>query len=192
LALVFPAAATAADEPPLAPIFTGTDLSGWVVPEGNEEKGWYRAVDGVLKIQSDPSQKGSVLWTAKSYRDFVISLEFKFGPGIVDTGVHLRNQDQIQIGISGSLKRDMTGSPYIPGKGYPVEAQGVAALLKADDWNAMKIEVRGPRYRVWLNGQPVLDYTSDSAIAEGPVGLQLHGSRDMAVDYRNLRLAELD
>lgn len=180
---------TRADEPQLRPIFSGTDLAGWKVPDGNAEKGWYKAAGGILKLQSDPTLKGSILWTEKSYRDFVMSFDFKFGAGIVDSGIHIRNNDQIQIGISGSLKRDMTGSPYV-GK-YPVEAKGVAALLKADDWNSMKIEARGLRYQVWLNGQQVLDYTSQSGIPEGPVGIQLHGNKEMAIDYREIKLAEL-
>ncbi len=178
-------------EPGPKPIFTGTDLSGWEVPEGNAEKGWYQAVEGELRIQSSPDKKGSVIWTEQSFRDFIVELEFKFGEGIIDTGVHLRNMDQIQIGISGSLKRDMTGSPYIPGKGYPVEAEGVAELLKLDDWNAMKIQAIGKQYTVWLNGKQVMTYESDSAIEEGPIGLQLHGGKDMAVTYRSIRLAEL-
>ena len=189
LVLGFPALVFAELE--FTSIFTGSDLSGWTVPEGNDEAGWYQAVEGELRIQSGPDQKGSILWTEKSYRNFVVGLEFKFGEGIIDTGVQVRNSDQIQIGISGSLKRDMTGSPYIPGKGYPVEAEGVAELLKADDWNSMRIEAVGKKYTVWLNGKQVMTYESDSAIEEGAIGLQLHGKRDMSVTYRAIKLAEL-
>ena len=131
--------------------------------------------------------------TEKKYKNFVVEFEFRFGEGTVDSGVFIRNgKDQIQIGISGSLKRDMTGSPYIPGKGYPVEAQGVKELLKLDDWNAMRIKAVGKAYTVWLNGQQVMTYESDSAVEKGPIGIQLHGNRDMAIDYRNIRAAELD
>jgi len=178
--------------PKMKPIFNGKDLSGWKAPEGNEEAGWYQAVDGELRIQSGPKQKGSILWTEKSFRSFVVAFDFKFGEGVIDTGVHVRNSDQIQIGISGSLKRDMTGSPYIPGKGYPVEAEGVKELLKLKGWNSMKIQAVGKQYTVWLNGKKVMTYMSDSAIEEGPIGIQLHGKRDMSVIYRKLRLAELD
>jgi hypothetical protein len=184
-------AASAFAAPKMKPLFTGKDLSGWKVPEGNDQAGWYRAVDGELRIQSGPKKKGSVIWTEKKYRNFVMAFDFKFGEGVIDTGVHVRNQDQIQIGISGSLKRDMTGSPYIPGKGYPVEAEGVKELLKLKDWNSMKIQAVGKQYTVWLNGKKVMTYKSDSAIEEGPLGLQLHGNRDMSVTYRKLRLAEL-
>jgi len=177
--------------PKLKPIFNGKDLSGWEVPDGNDEAGWYKAVEGVLKIQSGPQKKGSILWSKKKYRNFVMEFDFRFGEGIVDSGVHVRTQDQIQIGISGSLKRDMTCSPYIPGKGYPVEAKNIKKLLKAKDWNTMRIQAIGKEYTVWLQGEKVMTYKSDSAIDEGPIGIQLHGGRNMAIDYRKLKLAEL-
>ena len=172
-------------------IFNGKDLSGWQVPDGNNEAGWYKALDGVLKIKSGPQKKGSILWSKKKYRNFVMEFDFRFGEGIVDSGVHVRTQDQIQIGISGSLKRDMTCSPYIPGKGYPVEAKNIKKLLKAKDWNTMLIQAIGKEYTVWLQGEKVMTYKSDSAIDEGPIGIQLHGGRNMSIDYRKLKLAEL-
>ena len=177
--------------PKLKPIFNGKDLSGWQVPDGNDEAGWYKALDGVLKIQSGPQKKGSILWSKKKYRNFVMEFHFRFGEGIVDSGVHVRTQDQIQIGISGSLKRDMTCSPYIPGKGYPVEAKNIKKLLKPKGWNTMRIQAVGKEYTVWLQGEKVMTYKSDSSIDEGPIGIQLHGGRVMGIDYRKLKLAEL-
>ena len=197
LDLRFPAAAmmcvflvlspTHSEEIPLA--FNGKDLKGWKVPKDNI---WWTVKDGVLKVKSGPKRKGSTLWTEKEYTDFVLESEFKFGKGTVDSGFFMRkDHDQIQIGISGSLKRDMTGSPYIPGKGYPVEAEGVKKLLKKDDWNAMKIEAKGNVYTVWLNGKRVMSYKSETAIEKGPIGIQLHANRDMAIDYRKIRIGEL-
>ena len=178
-------------QPQPTSIFNGKDLAGWEVPKGNEAAGWYKAVDGVLKIQNGPKKKGSILWTKKKYRDFIMTFEFRFGEGVVDSGVHVRNRDQIQIGISGSLKRDMTGSPYIPGKGYPVEAKNIKKLLKAKDWNKMIIQAVGKEYTVWLQGEKVMTYKSGSAIEEGPIGIQLHGNRVMSIDYRKLTVSEL-
>ena len=177
--------------PKLKPIFNGKDLSGWEVPDGNDEAGWYKAVEGVLKIQSGSKKKGSILWSKKKYRNFVVEFEFRMGEGRVDSGMHVRTKDQIQIGISGSLNRDMTCSPYIPGKGYPVEAKNIKKLLRPKDWNTMRIQAIGKEYTVWLQGEKVMTYKSDSAIDEGPIGIQLHGGRNMSIDYRKLKLAEL-
>ena len=190
-AILLVSATTLVAGPKLKPIFNGKDLSGWEVPDGNDEAGWYKAVEGVLKIQSGSKKKGSILWSKKKYRNFVVEFEFRMGEGRVDSGMHVRTKDQIQIGISGSLNRDMTCSPYIPGKGYPVEAKNIKKLLRPKDWNTMRIQAIGKEYTVWLQGEKVMTYKSDSAIDEGPIGIQLHGGRNMAIDYRKLKLAEL-
>ena len=170
--------------------FNGKDLSGWKVPDNNI---WWKVEDGVLKVSSGPEKKGSTLWTDKEYENFAMEFDFRMGTGTVDSGIYVRKtSEQIQIGISGSLKRDMTGSPYISGKGYPVEAQGVKELLRPDDWNTMRIVAQGKQYKVWLNGTHVMEYESESAIERGPLGIQLHGNRDMTIDYRKVRIAELD
>lgn len=170
-------------------IFNGKTLDGWVVPENNI---WWSAGKGVLSVKNGPDRKGSILWTEQEYEDFVVEADFRFGEGKVDSGIFLRNdKQQIQIGISGSLKRDMTGSPYIPGKGYPVEAEGVKDLLKTEGWNTMKVQAKGNVYTVWLNGKEVMTYTSENAIEKGPIGLQLHPKNVMAIDFRNIKVGEI-
>ena len=115
------------------------------------------------------------------------------GEGTVDTGLFLRTEkQQVQIGISGSKKRDMTGSVYVPGKGYPVEAEGVAELLRPKEWNTLKVIVVGNAYTILLNAKQVLHFEGEDGIEEGPLGLQLHPGRVMSVDFRNIMLAELN
>lgn len=178
-----------ADDGELKSIFNGKDLTGWDVPDNNI---WFTVKDGVLKLENGPQKKGQTLWTSDEYENFEMEFDFKMGKGTVDSGVYVRNsREQIQIGISGSLKRDMTGSPYISGKGYPVEAKGVKELLKLDDWNTMKICAQGKKYTVWLGGQKIMTYESDSAIKKGKIGIQLHGNRVMSIEYRNLKARSL-
>ena len=166
-------------------------LKGWKVPKGNEASKWYQVTNDILEVRSGSKKKGSVLWTKKQYQDFEVSLEFRFIDGIIDSGIHLRNSDQIQIGISGSLKRDMTCSPYIPGKGYPVEAKNIKKLLKPKDWNQMRIRAVGQNYTVWLQEEEVMKYKSSSAKEKGPIGIQLHGSRNMKIDFKDILVKEL-
>ena len=166
-------------------------LKGWKVPKGNEASKWYQATNNILEVRSGSKKKGSVLWTKKQYQDFEVSLGFRFIEGTIDSGIHLRNSDQIQIGISGSLKRDMTCSPYIPGKGYPVEAKNIKKLLKPKDWNQMRIRAVGQNYTVWLQGEEVMKYKSSSAKEKGPIGIQLHGSRNMKIDFKDILVKEL-
>ena len=173
-------------------IFNGKNLEQWKVPDNNI---WWTVKDGILYGKSDPTKTGSDLWTKSDYKDFVIQLDFKFGEGTIDSGIFMRGEDarnpQIQIGISGSLKRDMTASPYVPKQGYPVEAQGVQQLLKQNDWNTIKARAVGNTYTVWLNGKEVMNYTLENANLEGPVGLQVHPGKDMSIAFRNIYLAKL-
>ncbi len=179
-----------AGEQQLKPLFNGSDFSGWQEPENNI---WWTIEDGVLVGKNDPELKGSILWTSKEYKDFILQLDFRFGPGSIDSGVFIREvSEQIQIGVSGSLKRDMTCSPYVAGKGYPVEAVGVSALLKQDDWNTVRIQAIGSVYTVTLNGEQVLEYPSLTAAEKGPLGLQIHPDRDMQIYFKNILIAEID
>jgi len=179
---------TQAQDPKLKKIFNGKNLKGWVEPANNV---WWTVNDGVLFVKSTAEKKGSILWTESKYENFIIQADFLMGDGTVDSGIFLRSEhDQIQIGISGSLKRDLTGSPYIPKKGYPVEAK-VKDILKLKDWNTMKVKVVGSTYTVWLNGAEVMTYTSENMPASGPVGFQLHPGNEMSCSFKNIRLAAL-
>ena len=173
-------------------IFNGKTFKYWAEPDNNI---WWSIHDGILSVKNDPGQKGSTLWTKKNYKDFVVQLDFKFGDGTVDSGIFMRGDGadaaQIQIGISGSLKRDMTASPYVPKKGYPVEAKGIKALLKMNDWNTIKVQAIGNTYTVWLNGKKVMSYALEGAILKGPIGLQLHPKREMSIDFRNIQVGKL-
>jgi hypothetical protein len=172
----------------LKKIFNGKNLDGWVIPQPNNDN--WTVANKILTVTSDDTRKGKTLWTEKSYKNFIIQADYKNVSGIVDSGFFLRSEkDQVQIGISGSLKRDLTGSPYIPGKGYPKEAD--LSSLKKDDWNTMKIKVEGNSYTVWLNGVEVMNYTSEGMINEGPIGIQLHPGNVMSIQYKNIVLAEI-
>jgi hypothetical protein len=188
LLLLMVIVSTQAQDPKLKKIFNGKNLKGWVVPENNV---WWTANDGVLFVKSTAEKKGSILWSENKYENFIIQADFLMGDGTVDSGIFLRSEhDQIQIGISGSLKRDLTASPYIPKKGYPVEAK-VKDILKLKDWNTMKVKVVGSTYTVWLNGAEVMTYTSENMPASGPVGFQLHPGNEMSCSFKNIRLAAL-
>jgi hypothetical protein len=168
------------------PIFNGRDLTGWKVA-GFEA---WSVKDEILIGHNGPQKKGSILWTEKAFADFTFETEFRY-TGRIDSGVFIRQEiDQIQIGISGSLKRDLTGSPYISKqKGYPSEAKDAVKLLKPEgEWNHIRITAKGNVYTVDLNGVRVMEYTSATAIEKGPVGLQVHAGIDMKIEFRKLNL----
>lgn len=181
----------AAEDETLEPIFNGKDLTGWKVPEPNP---FWSVKDSVLVgNQEDPKGKGHVLETEKIYGDVIVETEVKWTAG-ADTGIFLRKGQrwQCQIGVSRSKKVDMTCSLYLPKVGYDAApAKNVDKLLKVDDWNKIKIDARGPKFKVWLNGEQVLEYESADFNDPGPIGLQIHGGVVMKVEFRNLKAKEL-
>lgn len=185
IALLLPFSALAGES-----LFNGKDLSNWRVDSKSKVVHW-TVKDGVIHCQSGPKKAGSLLWTTKEFTDFTLTLEYKLGEGTIDSGVMLKKEhDQIQIGISGSLKRDLTAAPYIPGKGYPTESKEAIAAVKSDDWNLLKIEVKGNTYKTWLNGVEGITYESKTAIEKGPLGLQLHAGKEMAISFRQIEVTE--
>jgi hypothetical protein len=189
LFFVFLSLSVLAQKPKLKKIFNGKNLKGWIIPD---DKNCWTVENGLLKVESEPTKKGSILWTNTQYQNFIIQLDFKMGEGRVDSGIFLKSElNQIQIGISGSLKRDMTGSPYVIGKMYPKEATQVKDILKLQDWNTMKVSVIDKNYKVWLNGVEVMDYTTESIPETGPIGLQLHPGNQMSIFYKNILVSKL-
>jgi len=176
----------------LPPIFNGKDLTGWKVPEPNP---FWKAVDGVLVGENDEAKKGSMLWTDKSYRDFVIECEARWS-GEIDSGIMLRKPElQLQMGISRSLKRDLTGSFYTGGKEkYPEAGQvkDVEKFIKPNKWNHYRLEAKGDTFTVWLNGVQVSQYTNAKYAGPAPIGLQVHPGLAMRIEFRNLRAKALD
>lgn len=180
------------------PLFNGRDLTGWQVPDPNP---YWRVVDGVIVGQNDPQRKGSMLWTERSFRDFIFECEARWN-GEIDSGVLFRRSAdqrrelQLQMGVSRSLKQDLTGSFYVGGtERYPEtgRAHNFEAYFRPGQWNHFRLEAQGDRFRVWINGQPaVTNYINTNFPLAGPIGLQIHPGLDMKVEFRNVRVRRLD
>jgi hypothetical protein len=180
-----------AADPPAAEwvaLFNGKDLTGWKAPDPNP---FWKVVDGVLTGENDAAKKGSMLYTTERYGDFVLEAEARWS-GEIDSGFMVRKPElQLQIGVSRSLKKDMTGSFYV-GK-YPEEAQAkeAAKLLKPNDWNKFRLEAKGDTFTVWINGTQASQFKDAKYAGAGPIGLQIHGGLAMKVEFRHLRIRPL-
>lgn len=186
----------AAAEPKFVPLFNGRDLTNF---KAEESKAFWRAENGVLVGENDPAMKGNYLWTEKEYRDFVIEFDVRWKtttPRGVDTGLEMRKPKiQLQLGVSGSLRVDMTGSFYTGGKpAYPEEGQAKEArkLMKPEgEWNTFRIQAKGDTFTCWINGVKASDYTNPKFSGAAPLGFQIHPGVAMKCEYRNVRIAEL-
>jgi hypothetical protein len=172
-------------------LFNGKDLTGWKVPANNV---FWKVVEGVLVGENDETLKGSMLYTEKSYRDFIFEADVRW-EGDIDSGYMVREPElQMQIGISSSLKRDMTCSFYTGGaERYPVagQAKDVDKYLKPGQWNNIRLQAKGNTFTVWLNGHQVTEYTNEKYAGAAPIGLQIHPKVKMKVEFRNIRIKEL-
>ena len=180
-----------AEVPPtsaLPPIFNGHDLAGW---RADGEPAYWSVVDGAIVGQSDERRRGSMLYTEKPYGDVIVEAEVRF-TGEIDSGIMVRRPElQVQIGVSRSLKRDMTCAFYTGT--YPEEARApkAAERLKPGEWNRIRVEARGDTFNVWLNGEQVSRYRDAKYAEPGPIGLQIHGNVLMKVEFRDIRALAL-
>ncbi len=82
-------------------LFNGSDLSGWIVPEG--DNGHWSVVDGVIDYDAQSEATGRKdLWSEKEYHNFVLHIEWRFKgfgdhlfplPTILPDGSYLRDAD---------------------------------------------------------------------------------------------------
>jgi len=184
-----------AAEPTLEPLFNGKDLTNF---KAEESKEFWRVEDGILIGENNEAKKGNYLWTQKEYKDFVIEFDVRWKnttPRGVDTGVEMRKPNiQCQLGISGSLKVDMSGSWYVGKPGYPEAGQAKEAktLMKPEgEWNHFRIQAKGDTFTCWINGQKASEYTDAKFSGPAPIGLQIHPGVVMKCEYRNIKFAEL-
>lgn len=190
------AAHGAAAAPKFVPLFNGRDLTNF---KAAESKGFWRVERGVLVGENDAAMKGNYLWTEKEYRDFVIAFDVRWKsttPRGIDTGLEMRKPKiQLQLGVSGSLRVDMTGSFYTGGKpAYPEAGQAKEAkkLMKPEgEWNTFRIQAKGDTFTCWINGVKASEYTDPKFSGAAPLGLQIHPNVAMKCEYRNVRIAEL-
>lgn len=192
---LFAALGCVAAEPKLEPLFNGKDLTNFKT-EGSTA--FWRVEHGVLIGENDAAKKGNYLWTEKEYRDFVIEFDVRWKDTTqrgVDTGVEMRKPSiQLQLGISGSLKVDMSGSFYVGKPGYPEVGQAKEAkklMRPQGEWNTFRIQAKGDTFTCWINGQKASEYTDAKFTGAAPIGLQIHPGAEMKCEYRNIRFATL-
>ncbi|MEW4527485.1 DUF1080 domain-containing protein [Maioricimonas sp. JC845] len=100
-ALTATAAAQGEVEDGFTPLFNGTDLSGWTIPEG--DNGHWKVVDGVIDYDAASEAKGDRnLWTENEYGDFILKLDWRIKEtsGFYDTPIVLSD---------GTYLKDATG-----------------------------------------------------------------------------------
>lgn len=184
---------TAGVKPQFVPLFNGKDLTNF---QSDCAAPFWRVEDGVLIGENDATKAGHYLWTEKDYGDFVLEFDARWQGTTqrgVDSGIEMRKPHlQLQLGTSGSLRVDMTGSFYAAGRGYPKAGRATNAkkLLNPEGtWNHFRIQARGTTFSCWINGKKASEYTDPKYAAAGPIGLQIHRGVVMKCEFRNMQIA---
>ena len=174
-------------------LFNGKNLIGWTI-HGTEK--WF-VENGELICESGPEKKYGYLSTDKSFKNFILTLEFKQESN-GNSGVFIRSGIEgikiigWQIEVAPLNKH--TGGIYESyARGWLIQPRPEdEAFLKPDDWNILKIEVKGDEISTWLNGQPMV-YLKDEklGLGDGFIALQIHEGGGIKVRWRNIRIKEL-
>ncbi|MGN0846736.1 MAG: family 16 glycoside hydrolase [Kiritimatiellia bacterium] len=195
------------------PIFNGKDLAGW-----SQVDDYFSVQDGIITGSSTQSHlckpNHHLVYTAEELTDFELRAEFKLSRS-ANSGIQIRCAPQF-VGDNG-YQADMNGGGnyvgylYHPrqhlvgerGADVAIDAAGqkkvtrfadgkeLQKLYKVEQWNDIRIVVRGCTINVYVNGvrtTSIEDPRADFLPAKGHIALQLHQGPEMTVQFRNLRL----
>ncbi len=163
-------------------LFDGEALFGWQ-PTGDAD---WKVSNGAITVTSGAE---GFLNTTTQFANFELQLEYKC-PTATNSGVFIRTStvpkspktDCYEINIAPADNPFPTGSI--------VARQKTETLIENsnDAWRSLKIVADGPTIQVWIDGRPMANYTDDSSLGRGHIGLQFRGD---PVAFRNIRLRPL-
>ncbi|MEQ8790988.1 MAG: DUF1080 domain-containing protein [Pirellulaceae bacterium] len=75
-----------------------------------------------------------------------------------------------------------------------IDAAGYKKLFNLDDWNDVVIIAKGTHIQHYLNNKLILDFTDSPKLAlrEGILALQLHAGKPMWVEFKDIRIKEIE
>jgi hypothetical protein len=152
--------------------------TGGAVPAGSSH---WEVVDGLLTACGEPA---GYLNSDRSYRNFVLSLEFRCSED-TNSGVFVRSPQEnggyeVQI-----WKQQPAG--YNTGGIVGTAKTARDYAIKPNDWNHFQITAEGDRIIVVLNGETTLD-VRDAKFPEGHIRLQY---QLYPIAFRNIKLRPL-
>ncbi len=184
-------------------LFNGEDLKGWKIIDGKE--GNWGIKDGILFTTGEG---GGWLSTDREYDNFQLDIDFRVSEG-GNSGVFLRSPRQGDPAYTGMEVQvlDDYAAEYAKlrpwqycGSIYGIQAPTVRATKKAGEWQHYTIVAEGPRVRITLNNQLIVNADLISHMDKesshpglkrrsGYIGLQCHS---LKVEYRNITIKELE
>lgn len=193
-------------------IFNGKDLDGWVA-EGRKEftvdeklTPVWSVEDGLLRCAGNGF--GFLRYAKQEFADFTFHVEYRMHPRgtrMCNSGIGIRTvpfdpkrsgQTRPSYACYEIQLLDDAGKPadtHSSGSLYRYVAPKVNPVKPGPQWNTVDIDCDGPRIRIKINGQEIIDVdqTKIEAIKNKPlkgyVCLQNHGGK---IDFRNITIEE--
>jgi hypothetical protein len=179
--------------PPAGRVLFADDFSSRTLGDWKPDKpGVWGAHSGTLKAElPDEKQQHSFLYAgSERWTDYALDLDLCAMRG-VDKGVAVRLEGETGIGIDlrgpGYQDLIMHRREWPMGKARVVNANGV--------WHHLRVEARGHRYRVWVNGALLLDRVDKrKSRPSGRIGLAAYtgGVGECTVYYDNVVVTALE
>lgn len=174
-------------------LFNGKDLTGWTI-HGTEK--WY-VENGELVCESGPDKEYGYLTTDKSYKNFVLDLDFK-QEADGNSGVFIRSGIE-GVKISGwqvevaPLNLHTGGIYESYGRGWIIKPTAEKEkALKPEQWNHLKIHAEGDKVTTWLNGVEMVALDDEKiGKGDGAIALQIHSGGGIKVRWKNIKIKEL-
>ncbi len=174
-------------------LYDGTTATGWRLIG----RGQMVQEDGYARTRGDGRGLGLWYYSARTFTNFVLRVEFRQQSLFSNSGVYVRFPDprgnvlrpigegyEVQIGGAPGEK-DTTGAIYDIQAASPL-----GEIVEASTWNALQIRVVGQAYEVCLNGKTINSFVGERSTA-GYIGIQVHDAFTDVVDVRSVRILEL-
>ena len=157
--------------------------------------GRWTVEDGAIHGMSPASEKRhGILITDDVFGDFTVRARFKVNEG--DSGFYFR-ADKVASGVSVNGFQVEIDTSYETGGLY--ETGGRAWVVQHDpdkdngwykkgEWNDLVVSAHGRRVVVTVNGKKSAELANDPGRTKGHIGLQLHGSQEMDVEYKDIAI----
>jgi hypothetical protein len=175
-------------------LFDNKTLNGWHTANTN----YWHVKDGVLIGTSPATEfKHVLLISDKVFKDFEVEIVYKAIRG--NSGLYFRTEETNDIysvkGFQAEIdpNQDTGGLFETSGRGWVIRptAEQVNSWYKKGKWNKMKVRAVGRDITVWVNGKKSAELMNDPGRLDGHIALQLHGSMDMDVMFREVKIKEL-
>ena len=179
-------------------LFNGKNLKGW---KSIGSAKWKAENGTIVGGQEGDPNRGGILLTERTFKDFDLSLEFKIDEhGKYNSGIYFRRSKTKPLGHPYQLNigRGVAGEPVGLHLGdWLDKGDEDDSIRKPLEWNKLRIRAIGPSIKAWLNGKQIVEYVDPSPrkdlLEPGTIGIQTYGAEGHSgwVKFREIQIIDL-